>query len=168
METSKERLIRYLQDAHAAETGIQDTLEGFISDCNDPDILELYKDHLVQTISQARRLEDRLRMLDATPSTGKGFLNSMMAKASEFLQAAHDDYDRNTQNLIKAYATEHLERAMYESLYAFATAIGDTDTARLAREIQLEEAMTAEKLFPLIEQYAMGAWAEARPQAYSS
>jgi ferritin-like metal-binding protein YciE len=91
-----------------------------------------------------------------------------MAKASEFLQGAHDDYDRNTQNLIKAYATEHLERAMYEALYAFATAVGDTDTARLAREIQLEEEVTAEKLFPFIEKYALGVWQESRPQAYPS
>ncbi len=168
METSRERLIRYLQDAHAAETGIADALEGFASDCDDPDIQDIYKDHLLLTISQARRLEDRLRLLDAAPSSTKGFLNSIMAKASEFVQPARDDYDRNTQNLIKAYATEHLEMAMYASLYAFATAVGDTDTANLAREIQQEEVATADKLFPLIEQYAMSAWSEARPQAYPS
>jgi ferritin-like metal-binding protein YciE len=168
METSRERLIRYLQDAHAAETGVEDALEGFIAECNDPDIQELFKDHLLLTVSQKRRLEDRIRLLGSSPSTGKGFLNSLMAKASEFIQGAHDEYDRNTQNLMKAYATEHLERAMYEALYAYATAVGDTDTARLAREIQLEEEMTAEKLFPLIEQYTIGAWSEARPQAYPS
>jgi ferritin-like metal-binding protein YciE len=157
MEAAKDRIVRYLQNAHAAETGIEDALEGFIRECDDPDARAFFEEHLVQTMSQARRLEDRLRMLNAAPSTAKGFLNSLLAKASEFIQPGRDEYDRNTQNLMKAYATEHLERAMYEALFAYATAVGDTDTARLAREIQMEEELAAERLFPLIDRYAMSA-----------
>jgi ferritin-like metal-binding protein YciE len=166
MENAKERIIRYLQDAHAAETGIEQALESFAKDTQDPTIRALFEDHLLMTKSQARRLEDRLNLLNAAPSTTKGFMNSLMAKMSEVLHGAHDQYDKDTQNLIKAYATEHLERGMYEALYSYATAVGDTDTARLAREIQMEEEMTAERIFPLIESYAQTALAATKAQAY--
>jgi len=158
-ENVKERIVRYLQDAHAAETGIDDVLDGFINDTDDPNIKAIFQQHKVETRSQAERLEARLRALGETPSGGKGFLNMIMAKMSELMHGAHDEYDKNTQNLIKAYATEHLERGMYESLYAYASAVGDQETAQLARQIQAEEEATAQKLFPLIQQYAKTALA---------
>jgi ferritin-like metal-binding protein YciE len=158
-ENVKERLVRYLQDAHAAETGIEDVLEGFIDDTDDPQIKALFQQHRMETRSQAERLEARLNALGASPSGGKGFLNMIMAKMSELMHGAHDEYDKNTQNLIKAYATEHLERGMYESMIAYATAIGDEATVALARQIQAEEEATAQKLFPLIQAYAKTALA---------
>ena len=158
-ENVKERLVRYLQDAHAAETGIDDVLKGFIDDTDDPNIKAVFEQHRVETQSQAQRLETRLRDLGETPSGSKGFLNMIMAKMSEIMHGAHDEYDKNTQNLIKAYATEHLERGMYESLIAYSTAIGDDTTAALGRQIQAEEEATAQKLFPLIQQYAKTALA---------
>jgi ferritin-like metal-binding protein YciE len=158
-ENVKERLVRYLQDAHAAETGIEEVLDGFIDDTDDPTIKSLFQQHRLETQSQAQRLEQRLNALGEKPSGGKGFLNMVMGKLSEIMHGAHDEYDKNTQNLIKAYSTEHLERGMYESLYAFASAIGDQETAALARQIQAEEEATAQKLFPLIQQYAQTALA---------
>jgi ferritin-like metal-binding protein YciE len=158
-ENVKERLVRYLQDAHAAETGIEEVLDGFIDDTDDPQIKSLFQQHRLETQSQAQRLEMRLNQLGDKPSGGKGFLNMIMGKVSELMHGAHDEYDKNTQNLIKAYATEHLERGMYESLYAYASSVGDTETANLARQIQAEEEATAQKLFPLIQQYAKTALA---------
>lgn len=161
-EDARQRITRYLQDAHAAETGIEDILEGFINDTDDPNVRSVFQDHLVQTQSQINRLDNRLRELGEEPSGGKGFLNSMMAKAGEIMHGAHDEFDKNTQNLIKAYATEHLERGMYESLYAYASAVGDMQTAQLAREIQVEEEQTAQLIWPLIAQYAQTAVAATR------
>jgi ferritin-like metal-binding protein YciE len=170
METSKERICRYLQDAHAAEMGIVSALDGFVNDTDDTNIRSVFQEHALQSKDQANRIENRLRELGEEPSSGKSFLNNIMAKASEIMQGAHDEYDKNTQNLVKAYATEHLERGMYESLYAFATAVGDTQTARLAREIQQEEESMGQKLFPMIQQYAQTAVAATKdiqnPNAY--
>jgi ferritin-like metal-binding protein YciE len=166
MENAKERIIRYLQEAHAAEKGIDQALQGFIDETDDPTIKALFEDHLLLTRSQARRLEDRLKMLNADVSGPKSFITQLMARGSELLHTGYDEYDRNTQNLIKAYATEHLERGMYEALYTYATAVGDTDTARLAREIQMEEELTAEKIFPLIDLFAQTALAATKAQAY--
>lgn len=154
-EDSRERMIRYLQDAHAAEVGIKNTLEGFVNDTDNPQLKRVFQDHIVMTQSQADRLEQRLKFYDETPSGGKGFFNSLMAKMSEMMHGAHDEYDKATQNLIKAYAAEHLERGMYESMAAYAQSIGDMETATLARQIQSEEEQTGQMLFPMIAQMAV-------------
>jgi ferritin-like metal-binding protein YciE len=52
--------------------------------------------------------------------------------------------------LVQAYAVESTEIATYESLYAAASAVGDTKTAALAKEIQAEEEATAKRLFARI------------------
>ncbi|MEA2553042.1 MAG: hypothetical protein QOJ65_1218 [Fimbriimonadaceae bacterium] len=154
-EDSRDRLIRYLQDAHAAEVGIKKTLEGFVDDTNDPNIRSIFQEHIVVTQSQADRLEQRLRALNEAPSGSKGFFNSLLAKMGEIMHGAHDEYDKNTQNLIKAYATEHLERGMYEAMAAYAQSIGDMETATLARQIQMEEEQTGQRLFPMIAMLAV-------------
>jgi ferritin-like metal-binding protein YciE len=152
MEDARDRLIRYVQDAHAAEVGIAETLEGFVKDAEDNESVRmLFQEHLQVTRSQASRLEQRLTELNASPSGAKGFFNSLMGKVGELMHGAHDDYDKVTQDLIKAYATEHLEQGMYSSLIAYAEACGDEETAMLAEEIMSEEEEAALKIFPMIE-----------------
>jgi ferritin-like metal-binding protein YciE len=81
-------------------------------------------------------------------------MNKIMGKVSDLMNAAHDDYDKTTQDIIKAYSTEHFEIGMYTSLIAFAQAIGDTETAALGQEIMAEEEEAARRLYPLIAQQA--------------
>lgn len=162
MEDPRERLIRYIQDAHAAEVGIAEMLEGFVDDTDHQTLRSLFQEHISVTKMQATRLEQRLNAMGEKASGGKGFFNSLMAKVGEIMHGAHDEYDKNTQNLIKAYATEHLERGMYTSLIAYAEACGDVETARLAQEILKEEEQAAQRLFPLIEQFAQSTYQAAR------
>jgi ferritin-like metal-binding protein YciE len=161
LEDARERIIRYLQDAHAAEVGIERMLRDLEGQTDDLHLKGLYREHIEMTKSQAMRLEGRLRQLDATPSGGKGFFNSLMAKVGDLMDKAHDDYDETTRNLIKAYATEHLERGMYTAMIAFAQAAGDHETAMLAEAIRHEEEQTGEKLFPLIAQCSQSTYAAA-------
>jgi ferritin-like metal-binding protein YciE len=150
MEEPRDRLLRYVQDAHAAEIGITDVLEGFIKEVNNTQARTAFEAHLMTTKDQALRLERRLRALGGEPSGGKSFLNSLMGKVGDLLQGAHDEYDKTTQNLIKAYATEHLEIGMYAALAAYATAYGDQETAQIAEQIMIEEKDAADKIRPLI------------------
>jgi ferritin-like metal-binding protein YciE len=163
MENTRERLVRYLQDAHAAEVGIRKMLEGFINDTDDQNIKMLFQEHLTITRSQEDRLEQCLRKYNSEPSDSKGFFNSMMAKMGEMMHGAHDQYDKNTQNLIKAYATEHLECGMYEALAAFAQVVGDEDVVQVAQSIQAEEKQTADRIWPMIEKYATMALGVVNP-----
>ncbi|RYG47094.1 DUF892 family protein [bacterium] len=158
-ETPKERVVRYLQDAHAAATGADQAIEGYIDDTSDPAIKAVFSQNRTSTQAEAQRIEARLRALGEEPSGGKGFLNMIMAKVSELMHGAHDEYDKNTQNIIKAYALSHLERGMYQSLYSYSSAIGDAETAALAQTLQGENEAAAARLFPLIDTYAKTALA---------
>src|SRR3712207_3138978 len=106
MENARERLVRYLQDAHAAEVGIRKMLEGFVDDTDDQNIKMLFQEHITLTRTHEDRLEQCLRKYSETANGSKGFFNTVMAKVGEMVHGAHDQYDKNTQNLIKAYATE--------------------------------------------------------------
>jgi len=155
MENAQERLVRYLQDAHAAEVGVRKMLEGFVDDTNDQQIKMLFQEHIEMTRWQEDQLEQCLRKYDEEAGSGsKGFFNSLMAKVGEMLQGAHDQEDKDTQNLIKAFATENLECGMYESLISYAEAVGDMDVVQVARNIQQQEKQTAERIWPMISQYA--------------
>ena len=154
MEDSRERLLRYLNDCWAAEKALVDTLKEMAEDSNDPQVRTLFQEHSQITWQQEESLEARIRALGEEPSRGKGWVNSLMGKVADLFNAGHDEYDKTTQNLIQAYATENLEIAMYESLASYSDAIGDTETAALARQIQQQERQTAERLWPHVQRCA--------------
>jgi hypothetical protein len=83
-------------------------------------------------------------------SEAKSLAQSAMAKSSRLMNLFHDHEDKQTQDLIKAYALEHFEVGVYHSLSAYAGAIGDLETARLADTIREEERRAAERMEPFI------------------
>src|SRR5262249_31145506 len=116
------------------------------------------------THNQEEKLEARIRALGEEPSGGKGMVNQLLGRLGDLIHGAHDEYDKTTQNLIKAFAVENFEIAMYESLAQFAQAIGDAETASLAHSIQQQEQAAAQKVWALIPSCATRA-ASAIPQA---
>jgi ferritin-like metal-binding protein YciE len=116
---------------------------------------------LTETERQKERLEARLAALGGTSNKLKDFINKIGIAATDLLHGGKDPGDKATRNLIQAYSIENLEVAVYESLYAAATQVGDTQTAALAKEIQAEEEATARKIFPRIAPVAMRAVSKA-------
>lgn len=155
MEERNERLIRYLQDAHAAEVGAMKILEDSADDAEaSPEVQALFREHRTITENQAARLEQRLEQLGSDKSATKGFFNTVMAKVADWMDSAHDDEDKTVLCVVKGYALENLEMGMYESLACYSESIGDTATASLARSLQAEERQSAEKLWPHIAKCA--------------
>src|SRR5687767_7247 len=109
MEDSRERLLRYLNDCWAAEKALVDTLKEMAEDTKDTEVRTMFQEHSQITWQQEESLEARIRALGEEPSGGKGLLNTVMSKVSDLFNAEHDQYDKTTQNLIQAYATENLE-----------------------------------------------------------
>jgi len=157
METPQERLLRYLDDAHAAEVGIEDMLRTAIDHTNSVQAKSAFQEHLAVTQNQAQRLEQRLIALGGKVSGGKGILNTIMGKVSDFVNMGHDEFDKSTQDIIKAYSVEHLEVGMYTSMKAYAEQLGDSETVALAERAISEEKEAAETLFPLISESAKAA-----------
>ena len=156
-ESVQDRIIRYLDDAWAVEKALVSALRDMAADTHDPAVKALFEEHANLTHVQEELLEERIRALGAEPSGTKGFMNQMMAKASDMMNTGHDIYDKTTQDLIKAFATENLEMATYHSLETFATAVGDTETAQLARRIFEQEKETADRVWALIAPAATSA-----------
>lgn len=141
---------RYLQDAIAAEQSFESQLETFGKEGDDPAVRQLFEQHARETRSQIERLTARLHDLGGSESGLKSFMAHMFGMAPKSASMGHDEAERQTQNLMMAYAVENSEVAMYESLATVAEAIGDNTTATLARSIQREEQATAEKVWNFI------------------
>jgi ferritin-like metal-binding protein YciE len=151
VEDQKERLIRYLDDAWSVEKALVAALDKMADDTDDPAAKALYQEHRQVTHNQEEQLEARIRALGEEPSGGKGFFSTMMAKIGDVMHKPHDEYDKTTQDLMKQYAIENFECAMYQSLRAYANAIGDFETVRLAEENLSQEQQTGQRVWNLIE-----------------
>ncbi len=159
-ETSKDRIVRYLSDLHAAEIGGLQSLKDIAAETNDEAVRATVQEHAVQTQSQADRVEARLNALGAKSNSAKATLNTLIGKGSDLLNAFHDQEDKQTQDVIKAYALENFEIGAYTSLHAYASAVGDYETAQLAKTIMGEEQLAGERLLRLVPQLAVRAVAK--------
>lgn len=149
-ESAQDRLLRYLNDAWAVEKDLVSTLKKMAEEVVDPTLRGLFAEHREVTQRQQEAIEARLRALGKEPSGGKGFFSQLLTKMLEALKTPQDDLDRIVQDLMKGFGTEHFEIAMYQALEAYARAIGDEETARLATLHMQQEQEAADKLRPLI------------------
>jgi len=153
-KTASEVLARYLEDAIAAEKSFETQLIGFSEEAEDPAVKAMFRQHAEETKEQYTMLTQRLEELGGSTSTLKSFLAHMFNFAPKIAQIGHDKYERQTQDLMMAYAVENAEVAMYESLAQAAHLAGDMRTEQVARQIQQQEKQTAGKV-----------WAQVAPAA---
>lgn len=126
------KLIDWLQDAHAMEHQIAQTLEGQVKDTERyPQIQARIQQHLDETHMHEQRMADRLNAFETKPSgmqsVGAKLMGSLMgaaggARSDPLVKMARDDY-----------MVEHMEIAAYGALIAAAQAYGDTDTVQAAQ-----------------------------------
>ncbi len=153
-ESSREIIIRYLQDAIAAERNFETQLRAFAKIGDQPEVQRAFEQHAEETKRQHERLTARLSALGGSPSTAKSFLAHLFGLAPVTAEIGHAASEKVVQNLVMAYAAENAEVGMYESLAIVAAAAGDVETERLARDIQAEERATAEKVWNALPQCA--------------
>jgi len=154
-EDTRKRLLRYLNDAHAMEAGGLVSLQDIADRVTYPDARHVATDLCSVAKTQIARLAQRIEALGGTVSGNKTLFNSALAKGNRLTNAFHDQADKETQDIMKAYALSHLEVAAYTSLREYAQAIGDTDTAWLAQSLIEEEERAANRLYVLIPDLAV-------------
>jgi ferritin-like metal-binding protein YciE len=137
-------VLSYLADAHAIEAQAIQLLEKAPAMAGDPELEALYREHLEETREQQRRVADRLRALDGSPSRLKDAAMRLGALNWGTFFQAHPDTPGKLAAF--AYAFEHLEIGGYELLRRVATRAGDLETANLAESIAAEERAAAEKI----------------------
>jgi ferritin-like metal-binding protein YciE len=143
-EKLQQKLVDYIEDAHAMEQNVSTMLTSMISTTDDPEIKEMLEHHKEETEHQESRLRERLDALGAGTSTRK----QAQTVAAALVKGATDVArgDQAGKNARDGYTTEHMEIAAYQLLERLAQKAGDTETAEVARQNRAEEEAMAKKL----------------------
>jgi ferritin-like metal-binding protein YciE len=116
---------------------VEKTLVGMLGDIaqeiNDPTVGSLFEEHQQVTKQRDENLEARIRTLARRPLLSKGIFNQVLGKLGDAFRSIHDESDKTTEDVMKAYATESFRAGMYQATEAYASAIDDQGTVRLAR-----------------------------------
>ncbi|HEY4027887.1 MAG TPA: DUF892 family protein [Candidatus Dormibacteraeota bacterium] len=143
-ERLREKLVEYIEDAHAMERGVEQMLKSMIASTRDPEMKSMLEHHLEETREQQQRLKHRLEAV----GKGTSSLKDVGAAAAALPKGLFDQVrgDKPGRNARDGYATEHLEIAAYELLERVARSAGDEATASVARENRREEEEMARKI----------------------
>jgi ferritin-like metal-binding protein YciE len=163
------KLVQYLNDAYVIERRLEGALETHIDATTRPDYLKRLKQHLKETKSHATEVDRRIRQLGGQAELVRG--PDALGRGAEAAQSAVQrataavrkpleavkgtgEQERMLKNARTEFEDEAKEIANYRVIEAMATAVGDTDTAKLARKILRQEQRMSEFLAGLIPELA--------------
>jgi ferritin-like metal-binding protein YciE len=157
----QDTIVRYLQDAEAAERAFEDALGSFSKTGDQPEVQNALANMSRKARTQHERLEARLQALSAGRSTAKSALAHALGFAPMLAQLGQTAAEKNTQHLMIVIAAAAAESAMYEALASAAEAAGDPTTMQVARQLQDEERQDYEQAALLLRQSAVDAFERA-------
>jgi ferritin-like metal-binding protein YciE len=140
----REKLVDYIEDAHAMEQSVSRSLDSMISTTEDPEIRSILEHHKEETTRHEQLLRERLDALGAGTSTRK----EAQTVAGALLKGIGDvaRTDKPGKNARDAYVTEHMEIAAYQLLERLAVRAGDQQTAEVARRNCADDEAMAQKI----------------------
>jgi len=148
MTTSNEKILQYLNEAHASELALVRVLQSQIAMTPRGTYRSGLEKHLGETRGHAERLQTRIRELGDGGSVLQAGIGLAEAVAAQALALGKTPLDllrgsggeeKVLKNAKDAAATEALEIATYTSIEQLATAVGDRETARIAASIRADE-----------------------------
>jgi ferritin-like metal-binding protein YciE len=152
------KLVQYLNEALAKEKELENALTMHIGMTTRAPYKKRLQQHLRETKGHARGLERRIKQLGGTGAAA----TAVSTVASRALAAAKGplhairgggEQEKMLKNAKTQYSEEHEEIATYTALETLAEAVGDSETAKLARGIRREEERMArflERLIPTL------------------
>ena len=142
--TLQEKVVDYLEDAHALEQNVLDMLGSMIATTRDDEILRELEHHRMETERHERLLRERLEALGRDTSLRK----EAQSIAGAFVKGVTDEVrgDKAGKNARDGFVTEYLEIASYELLERLAERAGDEETAEIARKNRADEEAMAQKI----------------------
>ena len=146
--TSEQKIVQYLNEAHALEAALVQTLTAHIAMTPEGPYRDLLERHLDETREQAERILGRLgelgegrnplQLVYGVAQTAIGQVIAAGKFPIDLLRGTGGE-EKLLKNARDEASTEALEIATYDSIEAFATAAGDDRTAVLAREHRAQE-----------------------------
>jgi ferritin-like metal-binding protein YciE len=139
-----EQLRKYLADAHAIESQALQLLDKGPDLAGDPEIAQLYAEHLEETRDHQTLVRRRLEELGGSPNALKDAAMRLGALNWGTFFAAQPDTPGKLAAF--AFAFEHLEIAGYEELKRVARRAGDQATVAVTDQILAQERAAATKI----------------------
>ena len=149
MSQIDQKIVQYLNEAHATEVALVRVLQSQIAMTPRGSYRDALETHLGETQNHARRVEQRLSALNAGGSnpltSAVGVVETIVGQALALGKTPFDllrgsgGEEKVLKNAKDACATEALEIATYTSLERLAKTAGDDETEKLAASILADE-----------------------------
>jgi ferritin-like metal-binding protein YciE len=155
MTQPNQKIVQYLEEAHASEVGLVRVLQSQIAMTPRGSYRSGLETHLRETRTHAERLRDRMRELGRGFNplhAGIGLAETVAAQALALGKTPIDllrgsgGEEKVLKNAKDAAATEALEIATYTAIERLASSVGDETTARLAGSIRSDEERMLERI----------------------
>ena len=158
------KLVQYLNEAYGKEKQLETALEAHIAMTTKAPYKKRLQAHLKETKAHAREVERRIKKLggEAGGDGIAGAANAVQTAANKAAALAQgplhmargtSEQEKMLKNAKTEYQDEAEEIATYTTIETLATAVGDKETAQLARRIRREEERMAsflEKQIPTL------------------
>jgi ferritin-like metal-binding protein YciE len=154
------KLIQWLNEAHAKEAELEADLNAHIALTEKQSYKKRLRKHLTETKDHKRRVASRIKALGGSARTGPSLpgvptavgetagkavaaVKGQVGTARAVVTNQAETHLRNAQEELRE---EHVEIAIYSRIQTFAEAVGDKETAQLAKGIKRDEERMAKFL----------------------
>ena len=175
MEASKQKVVQYLNEAHASESALVRVLQSQIAMTPRGTYRTGLETHLNETRDHAARVSQRLKTLDQGSNPFIAFVGLWENLVGQTLALGKTPFDllrgsggeeKVLKNAKDACATEALEIATYTAIERLAGAVGDPETAKLAASIRADEEKMLKRILreiPKLTDAVVGADVKGNP-----
>src|SRR3954452_22500254 len=155
MSNGKQKVLQYLDEAHATEQALVRVLQEQIAMTPRGSYRTALETHLGETRDHAERVAGRLQSLGQGSNPLNAIVGAVETAIGQVLALGKTPLDllrgsggeeKVLKNAKDAYTSEALEIATYTALEHLATSVGDTETARLASSILADEERMRERI----------------------
>jgi ferritin-like metal-binding protein YciE len=154
------KLVQWLNEAHAKEAELEADLTAHISLTEKQSYKKRLRQHLTETKDHRRQVAKRIKQLGGSASTGPalpGMPTAVSGAAGKAVAAVKgqvgtaraavtNQAETHLRNAQEELREEHVEMAIYSRIQTFAEAVGDRETAQLAKSIKRDEERMAKFL----------------------
>lgn len=141
----------WLYEIYSAEKQIADILPRIIDKSTDPELKDVFRNHLRETERQVVRLDEIFKILNCEIEDRKCI--GMVGLVEEAGEMMRDVADRNTLDVVLIAIVRKIERYeifCYEALCALGDVLGRRDAVMLLRRTLMEEKAADEALHAMI------------------
>src|ERR1700712_155843 len=150
------KLIQYLSEAYGKERELEVALQTDIAMTTKAPYKKRLQEHLRETKGHAKALDRRIKKLGGGGQTVQSLVGkaTALAKGPLHMIRGTGEQEKLLKNAKTQFTAEQEEISTYLAIEVFATKVGDTETAKLARDIRKDEERMAKFLETQIRQLA--------------